>query len=66
MKGSLGQRTARLLAPIAIGVLFLAAWESVVRLKGIPPYILPAPSAVAGSLWVDGPSLALMRRLRRS
>jgi NitT/TauT family transport system permease protein len=50
-------RALRILAPIAIGVLFLAAWESVVRLKGIPPYILPAPSAVAMSLWVDGPSL---------
>jgi NitT/TauT family transport system permease protein len=53
----LGQRAARLLAPIAIGVLFLAAWEAIVRLKGIPPYILPAPSAVARSLVVDGPSL---------
>src|SRR5438046_8543680 len=50
-------RILRLLAPIAIGVVFLGAWESVVRLRGIPPYILPAPSAVAQSLWVDGPSL---------
>jgi NitT/TauT family transport system permease protein len=50
-------RTLRLLAPIAVGVAFLAAWEGVVRLEGIPPYILPAPSAVASSLWVDGPSL---------
>ncbi len=50
-------RTLRFLAPIAIGVLFLVAWESVVRLRGIPPYILPRPSAVAESLWVDGPSL---------
>jgi NitT/TauT family transport system permease protein len=50
-------RALRLLAPVAIGVLFLTAWETIVRLKGIPPYILPAPSAVARSLWVDGPSL---------
>ena len=50
-------RTLRLVAPVAIGVVFLAAWEAVVRLRGIPPYILPAPSAVAQSLWVDGPSL---------
>src|SRR2546429_243739 len=50
-------RTLRLVAPVAIGIVFLAAWEAVVRLRGIPPYILPAPSAVAQSLWVDGPSL---------
>lgn len=47
----------RLFAPIAIGLLFLAVWEAVVRIRGIPPYILPAPTAIALSLWVDGPSL---------
>src|SRR5205085_11732276 len=47
----------RILAPAAIGVLFLAAWEAVVRLQEIPPYILPAPSDIGRSLWVDGPSL---------
>ncbi|HEY8874097.1 MAG TPA: ABC transporter permease [Stellaceae bacterium] len=57
MTGNAGQRAARLLAPLAIGIVFLAAWEAVVRVEGIPSYILPAPSAVAQSLWVDGPSL---------
>jgi NitT/TauT family transport system permease protein len=51
------RRLWRILAPLAIGLLFLAGWEAVVRLRGIPPYILPAPSAVAISLWTDGPSL---------
>jgi NitT/TauT family transport system permease protein len=51
------QRGLRILAPILIGVLFLSAWEAVVRIRNIPPYILPAPSAVALSLWTDGPSL---------
>jgi NitT/TauT family transport system permease protein len=51
------RRLWRILAPLAIGLLFLAGWEAVVRLRGIPPYILPAPSAVAMSLWTDGPSL---------
>ena len=51
------RRGWRVLAPIAIGVLFLALWETLVRARGIPPYILPAPSAIAGSLWRDGPSL---------
>jgi len=42
---------------VLIGALFLALWEAVGRLRDIPPYILPAPSAVALSLWNDGPSL---------
>jgi NitT/TauT family transport system permease protein len=55
--GMIGQRVWRVLAPLLIGMVFLAIWEAVVRWRGIPPYILPAPSAVAQSLWVDGPSL---------
>src|SRR6202140_4990287 len=47
----------RILAPLLIGVLFLGLREAVVRVNGIPPYILPAPSAVAQSLWVGGPNL---------
>ena len=47
----------RIAAPGIVGVLFLAAWEAIVRARGIPPYILPAPSAIAQSLWTDGPSL---------
>jgi NitT/TauT family transport system permease protein len=53
----IGQRAWRILAPLLIGMVFLAIWEAVVRWRGIPPYILPAPSAVALSLWNDGPSL---------
>ena len=51
------QRGLRLLAPLAVGIVFLAAWEAVVRIEEIPRYILPAPSAIALSLWTDGPSL---------
>jgi NitT/TauT family transport system permease protein len=51
------QRGLHILAPVVVGVLFLAAWEAIVRIEGIPRYILPAPSAVAVSLWTDGPSL---------
>jgi NitT/TauT family transport system permease protein len=47
----------RIAAPFAVGAVFLALWEAGVRLSGMPVYILPAPSAVAQSLWVDGPSL---------
>ncbi len=51
------RRALRLLAPIAIGMLFLGCWQAVVRIDAIPPYILPAPSAIALSLWQDGSSL---------
>jgi NitT/TauT family transport system permease protein len=47
----------RFIAPAVVGLLFLGLWEIVVRANGIPAYILPAPSAVALSLWTDGPSL---------
>lgn len=47
----------RILAPVAVGVVFLALWEAVVRWAAIPVYVLPPPSAVAVSLWTDGPSL---------
>jgi NitT/TauT family transport system permease protein len=40
-----------------VGALLLALWESVIRVKNIPPYILPGPLAIAQSLWTDGPSL---------
>src|SRR5437016_6109605 len=53
----IGQRAWRILAPLLIGMVFLAIWEAVVRWRGIPPYILPPPSAVARSLWTDGSSL---------
>ena len=51
------QQVWRILAPAAVGLVFLALWEGLVRGLEIAPYILPAPSAVEVSLWVDGPSL---------
>jgi NitT/TauT family transport system permease protein len=47
----------RLLAPLLVGVIFLAAWEAIVRIEGIPVYVLPGPLVVAETLWRDGPSL---------
>ena len=51
------------IAPLAAFAAFLALWEGLVRLRGIPPYVLPAPSLIlsrliedralmASSLWV--------------
>ena len=33
-------------APILLGILVLAAWEGLVHVLGIKPYILPSPSAI--------------------
>ncbi len=51
------RRIARILAPVLVGILVLAAWEAVVRIEGIPRYILPGPILVAETLWTEGPSL---------
>ena len=47
----------RIIAPVSTGLLFLLAWDALVRLAQIPPYILPSPFLVFGALWHDGPSL---------
>jgi NitT/TauT family transport system permease protein len=52
-----GRNLLRFLAPLAVGLLFLALWEAVVRLEDIPRYVLPGPLLVAETLWTDGPSL---------
>ncbi|MEH3084962.1 MAG: ABC transporter permease [Xylophilus ampelinus] len=49
---------ARICMPLVVGALFLGAWEAFVRLRGIPPYILPAPSLVAATLAADWPALS--------
>ena len=53
----MSERQAKLVAPLAVGILILIGWEVVVRVNQIPPYILPGPLLVAESLWRDGPSL---------
>ena len=39
--------------PCLIFTVAILAWEAVVRLKGIPPYILPAPSLIGATLVKD-------------
>ena len=52
-----GERLARLAAPGLVGALLLCGWEALVRWRGIPPYVLPGPLAVARALAQDGASL---------
>src|SRR3954463_12228929 len=42
---------AEAVPPAASVIVFLLAWEALVRWRGIPPIYLPAPSSVAVYLW---------------
>jgi NitT/TauT family transport system permease protein len=46
-------RLARIFLPVAVLGLGILAWDLVVRLKDIPPYVLPAPGLVFATLWSD-------------
>ena len=55
-----------IIAPIAIGILMLCLWEAMVRVKGIPSYILPGPLLIGETLINDWGTLsgALLITLR--
>jgi NitT/TauT family transport system permease protein len=44
---------AQILAPLLVGILFLAIWEAIVTANKVPPYILPTPSIIARTLIQD-------------
>jgi NitT/TauT family transport system permease protein len=46
-------RIWRLVLPVIVAAVGTAAWELVVRLYDIPPYVLPAPSAILSTLFSD-------------
>jgi NitT/TauT family transport system permease protein len=46
-------RTARILLPFGVLALGILAWDLVVRVKAIPPYVLPGPGLVFATLWSD-------------
>jgi NitT/TauT family transport system permease protein len=50
-------RLFRILLPVAVLAAGIAAWQLVVRINDIPPYVLPAPSAVFQTLVRDWPVL---------
>ena len=54
----LGSRALRILLPLAVLAVGIAAWELVVRVNNIPPYVLPGPSAVFETLIADWPVLS--------
>ena len=46
-------RIWRLVLPVIVAAVGTGAWELVVRLNNIPPYVLPAPSAIFSTLFSD-------------
>jgi NitT/TauT family transport system permease protein len=46
-------RLARIFLPVAVLGLCILAWDLVVRVRDIPPYVLPAPGLVFATLWSD-------------
>ncbi|MES2255607.1 MAG: ABC transporter permease [Pseudomonadota bacterium] len=50
-------RLFNILLPLVLGLVFLAIWDGVVSARHIPPYVLPAPSAIAHALANNFPSL---------
>ncbi len=47
----MGSRLRSVWPPILIGVLFLAAWQLLVVVQDIKPYLLPAPSLIASNFF---------------
>ncbi|QAU44658.1 ABC transporter permease [Bradyrhizobium guangzhouense] len=52
-KPSGAQSAVRLVLPVIVLAAGLAVWELVVRIREIPPYVLPAPSAIVLTLIKD-------------
>jgi NitT/TauT family transport system permease protein len=50
-------RAANLAVPLIFGITVLVLWESVVRGFGVPPILLPAPSAIGARLAASLPTL---------
>src|SRR3954466_9059466 len=53
----MNERMLRILAPAGVLALGIVLWDLVVRVKGIPPYILPSPGLVLSTLVADWPIL---------
>jgi NitT/TauT family transport system permease protein len=52
-RGNRGEDALRVLLPIVVLALGVLVWDLVVRLKGIPPYVLPGPRLVFATLVND-------------
>ena len=56
--GGRRDRALRIALPIVVLALGLAAWELMVRIEDIPPYVLPAPGNILHTLISDSDLLS--------
>ena len=47
------QRMLKVLAPLAVALVFVAGWQMIVTWNDIPPYLVPSPALVAQTLYAD-------------
>ncbi|MBI1261383.1 MAG: ABC transporter permease subunit [Rhizobiales bacterium] len=57
MNGESTSRVTRIIAPLLVGLAFLLLWEGLVHVYDIPSFVLPAPSRIAESFWLNAGSL---------
>jgi NitT/TauT family transport system permease protein len=55
---SSGERTLRIVVPIAMLAILIAAWQAYVTIAEVPHYILPSPLRIAEALGTDWPMLS--------
>ncbi|MGZ8310179.1 MAG: ABC transporter permease, partial [Rhodoplanes sp.] len=55
--GAARERVLSLVLPAATLMIGVAIWEAVVKVNGVPPYVLPAPTLIARTLVADWPLL---------
>jgi len=56
-RGERREQALRILAPAGVLALGIVLWDLIVRINGIPPYILPSPGLVLTTLVSDWPIL---------
>jgi len=47
----------RVLAPLMLGLLVLAAWQAACTAWDVPVFLVPSPTVIAQTLWAQGPTL---------
>ena len=47
------RRLLRVVAPLVVAIIAIAAWQGVVTLNDIPPYLVPSPGLVAHTVYAD-------------
>ena len=56
-RNELWQKRLKWIMPIIAISAAVLAWEFLVRYYQVPHYLIPAPSKISATLWLDGPSL---------